>query len=184
MTTEPFKTDIENVRRRAREKMMEGPMTDAYAADRKRVVGVLNEVLATEIICTLRYQHHALMADGIFGEIVKEEFEEHAKEEQAHATRVAERIRQLDGKPDLNPATLTQRAHAEYKEGDGLIGMIRENLVAERIAIHTYSEVIRWLGDRDPTTRRLMEGILEQEEEHADEMADLLQRLDKEQKNP
>jgi bacterioferritin len=179
---EPFKTDIEAIRTRAREKMMAGAVTDAYGADREQVVSVLNEVLATEIVCTLRYTHHALMADGMFGEIVKKEFEEHAAEERGHAEKVAERIRQLDGKPDMNPASLTARSHAEYREGDGLIGMIKENLVAERIAIHSYSEVARWLGERDPTTRRMIEEILEQEEEHADEMADLLQRLQKEQK--
>lgn len=176
---QPFKTDLETIRKRAREKMADGALTAAYGADRDQVVSVLQEILATEIVCTLRYTHHALVAEGIFGEIAKAEFEEHAAEEQEHMRRVAERICQLGGKPDMNPATLTARSHAEYVEAAGLLEMIQENLVAERIAVHSYSEIARWLGDKDPTTRRMIEEILEQEEEHADDMAGLLAKLEK-----
>lgn len=182
MTTQPFKTDLETIRVQAREKMMQGAVTEAYGANREQVISVLNEVLATEIVCTLRYTQHALTAEGIFGEIAKAEFEEHAEEERSHARQVAERITQLDGVPNLNPATLTERSHAEYKEASDLVEMIKEDLVAERIAVHTYSEVIRWLGDGDPTTRRMMEGILAQEEEHADDMAGLLEKFSKQRR--
>lgn len=175
---QPFKTDLEAIRKRARAKMADGAVTGAYKADTRVVVGVLNEVLATEIVCVLRYKSHYYMASGINSESVAAEFLQHATEEQSHADWVAERIAQLGGRPDLNPAGLATRSHSEYVEGDTLRSMIEENLVAERIAIETYSEIIRWLGDDDPTTRRLMEDILKMEEEHADDMATLLGRVE------
>ncbi|MGI8926079.1 MAG: ferritin-like domain-containing protein [Tepidiformaceae bacterium] len=175
---QPFKTDLEAIRKRARAKMQDGAVTGAYQADAPAVVGVLNEVLATEIVCVLRYKSHYYMASGINSESVAAEFLQHATEEQSHADWIAERITQLGGRPDLNPAGLATRSHSEYVEGDTLRSMIEENLVAERIAIETYSEIIRWLGDDDPTTRRLMEEILKMEEEHADDMATLLGRVD------
>lgn len=174
----PFQTDIEAIRKRAREKMSEGAVTQAYKADREKVIEILNEVLATEIVCVLRYKQHYYMASGIDGERVAEEFLQHANEEQQHADWVAERITQLGGKPNLSPEGLATRAHAEYVEGESLADMIREDLVAERIAIETYSEIIRWLGDDDPTTRTLIEDILKQEEHHADDMASLLEHFE------
>jgi bacterioferritin len=141
------------------------------------VVKVLNEVLATEIVCMLRYKRHYYAADGIHSESVKAEFLEHAKEEEQHADWIAERITQLNGEPDFNPEGLATRSHADYVEGDDLISMIEEDLVAERIAIETYSEIIRWLGDSDPTSRRLIERILEKEEEHAEDLVTLISRL-------
>ncbi len=174
---QPFKTDIEQIRARARQKMREGAVTEAYLADRDRVVSVLNEVLATELVCTLRYKNHFFMARGIHAGPVADEFLEHATQEQEHADMVAQRITQLGGVPDLNPATLTRRSHAEYREGETLAQMIEEDLVAERVAIATYSEIVRWLGDDDPTTRRMMEEILAVEEEHADDLANLIEKL-------
>jgi bacterioferritin len=172
-----FKADIEEIRRRARDKMEDGAVTGSYQADRVRVIEVLNEVLATEIVCTLRYKNHYFMAQGIHGDTVAEEFLEHANEEQLHADLVAKRITELNGKPNLNPAGLMTRSHAEYKEVETLDEMIREDLVAERIAISTYSEIVRWLGNDDVTTRRLIEQILAKEEEHADDLAKLLVRI-------
>jgi bacterioferritin len=172
-----FLDDIEGVRRRARLHIAEGAVTDGYKADRQRVIGVLNEVLATEIVCTLRYRRHYHTAEGIASEPVKQEFLEHAREEQEHADRVAERIVQLGGEPDFNPKTLAERSHAEYVEGTSLKSMIEEDLVAERIAIETYMEIARWLADGDPTSRRLIEQILEKEEEHAEDLVSLLGRL-------
>ncbi|MDA0703630.1 MAG: ferritin-like domain-containing protein [Proteobacteria bacterium] len=174
---QPFKSDIEAIRRRARDKMMDGAVTGAYLADREQVIDVLQEILATEIVCTLRYKNHYFMAEGIYAEPVAAEFKEHADQEQAHADRVALRITQLGGRPNLNPEGMQSRAHAEYVEADTLKGMIVENLVAERIAIETYSEIVRWLGDDDPTTTRLIRDILEEEEEHADDMAGLLEQV-------
>lgn len=176
---QPFKTDIEAIRKRAREKMAQGAVTHAYLADRERVIDVLNEVLATEIVCNLRYRHHYYMASGIDGEYAATEFLEHANDEQTHADWVAERITQLGGKPNFNPQGLATRSHAEYVEGDSLVEMIREDLVAERIAVETYSEIVRWLGDDDTTTRGIIEDILKQEEEHADDMAGLLEQFGK-----
>jgi len=172
-----FNADIEEIRRRARDKMEDGAVTGSYQADRVRVIEVLNEVLATEIVCTLRYKNHYFMAQGIHGDTVAEEFLEHANEEQLHADLVAKRITELNGKPNLNPAGLMTRSHAEYKEVETLDEMIREDLVAERIAISTYSEIVRWLGNDDVTTRRLIEQILAKEEEHADDLAKLLVRI-------
>ena len=169
-----FRADIEDIRRRAREKMGDGAVTASYKADRTKVIDVLNEVLATETVCTLRYRNHYFMAKGIHATGVEDEFLEHAHAEQDHADRVAKRITELGGKPNLNPEGLATRSHAQYGEGDTLEEMIREDLVAERIAIATYSEIIRWLANDDPTTRRMMEEILATEEEHADDMAKLL----------
>lgn len=178
MTKQAFKLDIEAIRDRARNKMAQGPVTGAYHADVHRVVEVLNEVLATEMVCYLRYTHHYHSATGIHAPFVADEFKEHAREELGHAEQVAERIAQLKGIPDFNPATLMSRSHAEYTSGETLVDLIKEDLVAERVAIETYSEVIRWLGEDDPTTRRMMEEILEKEEEHADDLVRLLERMD------
>lgn len=173
-----FTADMQEIRERARSEMSKGPITDSYGADVERVVQLLNEVLATETVCVLRYKRHYFMADGIMAEVVKAEFLQHATEEQQHADWVAERIVQLGGAPDFNPEGLAARAHADYVEGESLREMIEENLVAERIAVSTYSEIVRWLGNDDPTTRRLMESILEEEEHHADDMLGLLQRIE------
>ena len=172
-----LKTDLETIRKRAREKMEDGAVTASYTADLKKVIGVLNEVLATEIVCVLRYKNHYYMASGINAGPVADEFLQHANEEQGHADQVAKRITELGGVPNFNPEGLHTRSHAEYKEGKNLEEMIREDLVAERIAIATYSDIIRWLGNDDPTTRRMIEGILAVEEEHADDLANLLTQL-------
>jgi bacterioferritin len=172
-----FLSDIETLRRRAREHIAQGAVTPGYQADREVVVRLLNEALATEIICTLRYKRHYFMAQGIHAEGVAAEFLEHAQEEQHHADQIAERITQLGGAPDFSPEGLATRSHAEYVEGDTLEDMIREDLVAERIAIDSYREIINYLGADDPTSRRLMEEILAKEEEHADDLANLLQDL-------
>src|SRR5271170_5194798 len=177
-----FVSDIQAIRKRAREHMSQGAVTDVYKADRKRVIAVLNEVLATEIVCTLRYKRHYYMAEGLNSDSVKAEFLEHAKEEEGHADMVAERITQIGGEPDFNPATLTTRSHAQYVEGQSLRSMVEEDLVAERIAIETYTEIARWLGTDDPTTRRVIEHILAKEEEHAEDMSTLLGRLPDSQK--
>ncbi len=174
-----FKADIEEIRRRAMEKMDDGAVTASYKADRERVCEVLNEVLATETVCVLRYKNHYYMAQGIHGQSVENEFLEHAREEQDHADKVAKRITELNGTPNLNPEGLATRSHAQYGTAENLQDMIKEDLVAERIAIATYSEIIRWLGNDDPTTRRLMEELLAKEEEHADDMAKLLARVGK-----
>lgn len=172
-----FLSDIETLRRHAREHIEQGAVTPGYHADREVVVRLLNEALATEIICTLRYKRHYFMAKGIHAEGVAAEFLEHAREEQQHADQIAERITQLGGAPDFSPEGLASRSHAEYVEGDTLEEMIREDLVAERIAIDSYREIINYLGADDPTSRRLMEEILAKEEEHADDLASLLQDL-------
>ena len=172
-----FQADIEEIRRRAVEKMEDGAVTSSYQADREKVVDVLNEVLATELVCVLRYKSHFFMASGLNSPGVEDEFREHAGDEQEHADRVVKRITELGGVPNLDPEGLATRAHVEYGTGTRLQDMIREDLIAERIAIGTYAEVVRWLGDSDPTTRRLMEDLLEVEEEHADDMAKLLARL-------
>jgi bacterioferritin len=166
--------DLERIREQARKDMDEGPVTSTYGADRDTVLKLLNGALATELVCTLRYKRHYFMAKGINSEAVAQEFLEHANEEQDHADTLAARIVQLGGEPDFAPDSLTARSHSEYKEGKSLTDMIRENLIAERIAIDTYREIIRYLGDGDVTTRRMFEEILAVEEEHADDMADLL----------
>lgn len=173
--SQPFLSDIKTIRERARANMRNGAVTEGYAADRETVIKILNEALATEIVCVLRYKHHYYAAEGLKAETVAAEFLEHAQQEQQHADQIAERIAQLGGKPDLSPDTLTARSHSEYVEGDTLQEMIQEDLVAERIAIDSYREIIQYLGDKDPTTRRLMEEILAVEEEHADDMAGLLE---------
>ncbi len=165
---------IQEIRERARKQIAEGAVTQDYKLDRKQVIGLLNEALATELVCVLRYKFHYYMASGLHSQSVKEEFKEHAAEEQEHADWLAERIKQLGGKPEMNPDVLTRRSHSEFKEGTSLTDMIREDLIAERIAIDSYRAIIQFLGDRDPTSKRLMERILEKEEEHADDMADLL----------
>ena len=175
----PFLSDVKTLRQRARQAIEEGAVTHGYDADRQAVCRVLNEALATEIVCVLRYKRHYFMADGLAAESVKAEFLEHANEEQAHADRIAERIVQLGGEPDLDPAHLASRSHAEYVEGDSLVDMIKEDLVAERIAIESYREIVAWLGTSDTTTRRMMEEILAAEEEHADDLVSLLRGLDK-----
>jgi bacterioferritin len=169
-----FTTDIQSLREAARKNMEEGAITEAYGADRDRVVEVLNTVLATELVCVLRYKRHYFMASGLKALPVAAEFLEHANQEQDHADRVAVRIVQLQGKPDLNPDTLSTRSHAEYAEGTDLIDMVKEDLLTERIAIASYQDITRWLGDSDPTSRRLIESLLEVEEEHAEDLASLL----------
>ena len=173
-----FLTDIKTLRKRARQHIENGAITEGYLLDRETAIRILNEALATEIVCVLRYKRHYYMATGIHAQAVAAEFLEHATEEQAHADQIAERITQLGGAPNFNPDGLLTRSHAEYVEGETLVDMIKEDLVAERIAIDSYAEVARYIGDKDPTTRRLMEGILAQEEEHADDLANLLERLD------
>jgi len=174
-----FKADIEEIRRRAQTKMQDGAVTPFYKADKTKVVEVLNEVLATETVCTLRYRNHYWMAAGIHSRAVEDEFKEHAIQEQEHADMVAKRITELGGVPNLDPEGLAKRSHASYGTGKTLEDMIKEDLIAERIAIATYSEIIRWLGNDDPTTRRMMETLLATEEEHADDMAKLLVRIGK-----
>jgi bacterioferritin len=170
-----FLSDIKTLRARARQQIEEGPITEAYGADLDRVIGVLNEALATELVCVLRYKRHFFMAQGINASNAATEFLQHATDEQGHADRIAARIVQLQGEPNFNPDGLSTRSHAEYVEGSDLVSMIREDLIAERIAIASYNEIIRWLGDKDVTTRRLMEDILAVEEEHADDLLTLLQ---------
>lgn len=169
-----FLTDIKTIRDRARQEIESGAVTQDYSLDRDQVVKVLNEALATEIVCVLRYRFHYYMATGIHKEGAAAEFLEHSNEEQQHADRIAERIKQLGGKPELNPAVIAQTSHSEYIEGTSLEDMLREDLVAERIAIQTYREMINFFGEKDPTSRRMMEEILAVEEEHADDIADLL----------
>jgi bacterioferritin len=172
-----FLTDVNEIRRRARKNIDKGAVTSGYRADVKRVVAVLNEVLATELVCVLRYKRHYFTANGIHAQAVAAEFLQHANEEQGHADSVAQRIVQLGGSPNLNPEGLATRSHSQYDEKASLVEMIREDLVAERIAIETYSEIVRWLGNDDPTTRGLIESILKVEEEHADDMSTLLETL-------
>ncbi len=167
-------TDVATLRKRARTNVEQGAVTDHYAADRQEVLKRLNEALATELTCVLRYKRHYFMADGMSSDAVKEEFLEHAKEEQEHADKIAARIVQLDGEPDMNPATFAARSHSEYVEGTSLADMVKENLIAERIAIESYTEIINYLEHKDPTSHKLMREILAKEEEHAEDMADLL----------
>jgi bacterioferritin len=173
----PFLTDVAELRRRARKHMDMGAVTESYKADRKQVIKILNEVLATELVCVLRYKRHYFMATGIHAQAVAAEFLEHANEEMAHADIAATRITQLGGMPDFNPDILSKRSHSEYAEGNSLLDMVQEDLIAERIAVESYNEFIRYLGDDDPTTRIAMEQILAKEEEHADDMKKLLEVL-------
>jgi bacterioferritin len=167
-------SSIATLRARARKHLETGAVTAAYAADRETVLRLLNEALATEIVCTLRYRRHYFMADGVQAEAVKQEFLTHAQEEQAHADLIAARIVQLDGEPNFDPHGLAERSHAEYVEGDSLDDMIREDLVAERVAIDSYKEMITYIGPRDPTTKRMLEEILAKEEEHAEDLSSML----------
>lgn len=174
---QPFVSDIRAIRERARQHIEAGAVTPGYKADKETVIKVLNEALATEIVCSLRYKRHHFMARGIHAESVAAEFLEHAAEEQAHADLIAARIVQLGGAPDYDPQGLLTRSHAEYVEGKDLVDMIKEDLVAERIAIDSYSEMIRYFGENDVTSRRVMEEILAKEEEHAEDMVTLLGRM-------
>jgi bacterioferritin len=171
----PLDIDRDKLRRNAREHLSRGAVTEAYGAERERVIEVLNQVLATEVVCALRYRNNYHVAHGIHAEPVAQEFLEHAQQEEDHADRLMARIVQLGGEPNLDPRGLAERAHAEYHGSGSMRDMLRENLIAERIAIDSYTQIVRWLGDRDPTTRRLMEEILAQEEEHADDLATLLE---------
>ncbi len=175
MTEKPFLTDIKTLRARARQHIEQGAVTPGYTADRETILRLLNEALATEIVCVLRYKRHYYMAQGIHAEAAAAEFLQHAGEEQGHADSLANRIVQLGGKPDFNPETLTGRSHAEYVEGETLRDMLKEDLIAERIAIDSYREMIDYIGKDDSTTRRMLEGILAVEEEHADDLQSLLE---------
>lgn len=170
-------TDIATLRQRARQHVEEGAVTEGYSADREEILKLLNEALATELICVLRYKRHYFMAQGVKASVAASEFLEHANQEATHADNLAERIVQLGGEPNFNPRGLEKRSHAEYVEGKTLKEMVTEDLVAERIAIDSYREIIQYIGDKDPTTRRILEDILAQEEEHADDMADILSDL-------
>ena len=174
---ESFLTDIKTLRERARKHIENGAVTEGYSADRETVIKLLNEALATEIVCVLRYRRHYFMAAGINAESVAAEFLQHSNEEQGHADEIARRIVQLKGEPNFNPEGLLTRSHAEYEEGTSLVDMIKEDLVAERIAIDSYREMITYFGNDDPTSRRMMEGILAMEEEHADDLVTLLEKI-------
>ena len=175
----PFLTDVAELRRRARKHMDMGAVTESYKADRKQVIKILNEVLATALVCVLRYKRHFYMATGIHAHSVAAEFLEHANEEMAHADIAATRITQLGGMPDFNPEILAKRSYSEYAEGNSVLDMVQENLIAARIAVESYNEFIRYLGDDDPTTRTAMEQILARQEEHAGDMKKLLEVLSK-----
>ena len=177
MADQPFVTDIQTLRTRARQHIESGAVTPGYRANRETVIKLLNEALATEIVCVLRYKRHFFMATGINAQSVAQEFLQHANDEQLHADQIAQRIVQLGGEPNFSPDGLTTRSHSEYVEGESLVDMIKEDLVAERIAIDSYRDMINYFGNDDPTTRRLMETILATEEEHADDLASLLEEL-------
>jgi bacterioferritin len=177
MADTPFLTDIKTLRERARQHIENGAVTEGYTADRETAVRILNEALATEIVCVLRYRRHYFMASGIHAEGVAAEFLQHSNEEQGHADEIARRIVQLKGEPDFNPEGLVSKSHAEYVEGTSLVDMIREDLVAERIAIDSYREMVKYFGNDDPTSRRMMEGILAVEEEHADDLVTMLEDI-------
>jgi bacterioferritin len=177
VSEKPFLTDVKTLRERARQHIEDGAVTQGYSANRETAVKILNEALATEIVCVLRYRRHYFMASGTNPESVAAEFLQHSNEEQAHADEIAARIVQLKGEPDFNPAGLLTKSHAEYAEGDTLQDMIKEDLVAERIAIDSYREMIKYFGNDDPTSRRMLEGILAMEEEHADDLVNLLEEV-------
>ncbi len=177
MANKPFLTDVKKLRDRARQHMEKGALTHGYKGDRDTVIKIMNEALATEIVCVLRYKRHYFTASGINADTVAQEFLQHANEEQMHADQIAQRIVQLGGEPDLSPDGLSSRSHAEYVAGANLIDMIKEDLVAERIAIDSYREIIAYLGNDDPTSRRMFENILAMEEEHADDLAGMLEEL-------
>ena len=176
-TTGEHLSDVQRLRENARAHIERGPLTEDYGAEQERVVKVLNEALATELVCVLRYKRHYYMAEGINSAPVAAEFLQHATEEQGHADQIAARIVQLKGAPDFNPQGLLTKSHAEYAEGDTLIDMIKEDLVAERIAIDSYREMVNYFGNDDSTTRRMLEGILAMEEEHADDLVNLLEDM-------
>ena len=182
MSDKPFLTDVQELRRRARKHIEEGAVTEGYRANRETVIKLLNEALATEIVCVLRYKRHYFMAQGIHADPIASEFLQHANEEQGHADEIAGRIVQLGGSPNFNPEGIMSRSHSEYQEGSTLLDMIKEDLVAERVAIDSYTEMIRFIGDDDITTRRILEGILAVEEEHADDLASFLSDMDKDWK--
>ncbi len=177
MTEKTFLTDIKTLRERARKHIEDGAVTQGYKGDRNKIIEILNEALATEIVCILRYKNHYYRASGINAPQVAAEFLQHANEEQGHADLIAERIVQLGGEPNFSPEGLLTRSHAEYVEGSDLKDMIKEDLVAERIAVESYTEMINYIGNNDVTTRRMLEGILAMEEEHADDLADLLRQM-------
>jgi bacterioferritin len=183
MFQQPFLTDVQEIRKHAREHLAEGAVTAGYKGDRDTVLKLLNDSLATEIVCMLRYRRHYFMAKGIDSKSVAAEFLEHSQQEFEHADQLAERIVQLGGAPNFSPDGMLTRSHAEYVEGTSLVDMIKEDLVAERVAIDSYREIIAYLGEKDPTSRRVMEDILAQEEEHADDMADLLSGIPAERKD-
>ncbi|HET9743083.1 MAG TPA: ferritin-like domain-containing protein [Terriglobales bacterium] len=173
-----FTTDLNEIRSRARRKIEEGAVTEAYKGDVNKTVDILNDALATEIVCVLRYMHHYFMATGVHAMGVRDEFKEHADAEREHADKIADRVQQLGGKPDFNPQSLLQRSASQYAEGKDLADMVREDLIAERIVIEVYSEMIRYFGNNDPTTRIMIEAILADEEEHASDLSDLLYVID------
>ncbi len=169
-----FVMDVEEIRQRAAQKIEEGPVTETYKGDKEQTISILNDALATEIVCVLRYMHHYFMATGVHAMAVRDEFKEHADAEREHADKIADRIQQLGGKPDFNPASLIQRSASQYAEGKSLSDMIKEDLIAERIVIEVYQKMIRYFGNDDPTTRLMIEHILQDEEEHAADLSDLL----------
>ena len=177
MTDKPFLTDIQTLRDRARQHIESGAVTESYKADRETVIKILNEALATELVCVLRYKRHYYMAEGFNAKGAQQEFLEHAQQEQQHADQIAARITQLGGEPDFNPEGLHMRSHAEYVEGESVMDMIKEDLIAERIAIDSYREIIAYLGSDDPVTRRMLEEILATEEEHADDLLGLMNTM-------
>jgi bacterioferritin len=182
MNDKPFLSDVKELRRRARQHIEEGAVTDAYRANKETVIKLLNEALATEIVCVLRYKRHYFMAQGIHADPIAKEFLQHANEEQGHADQIAARIVALGGAPNFSPDGLLMRSHSEYVEGTTLLDMIKEDLVAERVAIDSYTEMIRYIGDNDITTRRMLESILAVEEEHADDLSKFLADMDKDWK--
>ena len=182
MTDKPFLTDVAELRRRARKHIEEGAVTEGYRADRDTVIKLLNEALATEIVCVLRYKRHYFMAQGIHSDPIASEFLTHANEEQGHADQIAGRIVQLGGSPNFSPEGILTRSHSEYVEGQNLTDMIKEDLIAERVAIDSYTDMIRYIGDNDITTRRMLEQILAVEEEHADDLVSFLADIDKDWK--
>ena len=182
MTDKPFLTDVTELRRRARKHIEEGAVTEGYRADRETVNKLLNEALATELVCVLRYKRHYFMAQGIHSDPIATEFLTHANEEQGHADQIAGRIVQLGGSPNFNPEGILSRSHSEYVEGQNLVDMIKEDIIAERVAIDSYTDMIRYIGDNDITTRRMLESILAVEEEHADDLVSFLADIDKDWK--
>ena len=179
MSDKPFLSDVTELRRRARQHIEEGAVTEGYRGNKETIIKLLNEALATELVCVLRYKRHYFMAQGIHSDPIATEFLEHANEEQGHADQLAARIVALGGAPNFSPEGMTMRSHSEYVEGQTLIDMIKEDLIAERIAIDSYTDMIRYVSDNDITTRRLLESILAVEEEHADDLASFLADMDK-----